>query len=250
MLAPAEAARRYEATPFRPRAGRDDVKGLVVVGLPFASGDLLCLRHFPASSFGPAYDSIWHRSPAGEWTIYTSVAPEVSCPRFFGAAASRVVQTPVELAWTGPADLEARVPAEGLRWTVRLAGTPVTRLMNAMMAMMPAAIFRSGLVLRAMSWMSTSMLAAGRFALSGRVPNRQRLEAAPSRVWMIPESRASIAGRELGAPGPLSRPATLGDFELPRRGVAMLGAMSIDAYSPALHLPVPAAQPARLTGAT
>jgi hypothetical protein len=246
MLTAAEATGRFEAAPFHPRAGRDDVKGLVVVGLPFAAGDLLCLRHFPASSFGPAYDSIWHRSSAGEWTIYTSVAPEVSCPRFFGAAASRVVRTPIEVSWRGPWELEARVPAEDLRWTLRIAGTPVTRLMNAMMAMMPAAVFRSGLVLRVMSWMSTVMLAAGRFALSGRVPNRQRLEAAPSRVWMIPESRASIAGRDPGTPGPLSSPASLGDFELPRRGVVMLGAISVEAYSPRLHLPVPTAQPPRL----
>src|SRR5262245_31605750 len=140
MLSPVEAAERHTTTPLRARPGHEDLEGFVVVGLPFASGHLLCLRHFPASTIGPAYDSVWHRSPAGQWTIYTSIAPEQSCPRFIGAAASRVVRTPVEVEWTGSSELVARVPEEDLRWTMRLGSTPVTRLMNVMMAMMPAAL--------------------------------------------------------------------------------------------------------------
>jgi hypothetical protein len=246
MLSPLEAANKPTAQPLRARTGREHLEGFVVVGLPFSSGDLLCLRHFPETTIGPAYDSLWHRSPAGEWTIYTSIAPEQSCPRFIGAAATRVVRTPVEVEWTGPSELVARVPAEDLRWTMRLAGTPITRLMNAMMAMMPAVLYRSGLVLRVMSWMSTVMLAAGRFQLSGHVPNRQLCEAAPRRIWMIPEAHASIAGRDFGRPGPLSAQTSLGDFALPQRGLFMVGGLSFEAYAPTRHLPIPAAQPPRL----
>src|SRR6185369_9435728 len=51
--APAEIMRRAPSQPPRARPGRDDVAGFAVIGLPFASGDLLCLRRFPATTFGP-----------------------------------------------------------------------------------------------------------------------------------------------------------------------------------------------------
>jgi hypothetical protein len=228
---------RRATRPLRARPGRDDVAGLAVIGVLFASGDVLCLRRFPASTFGPGYDSVWHRDPAGRWVVYTSVAPEVSCPRFIGAAISRAVETPIEIEWTGPFELAVRVPAAGLRWRMRMASTPVTRLMNAMMALMPAALFRSDLVLALMSMMSTAMLAAGRFLLSGRMPNRQWFQAGPRKLWMVPEAEASIAGRELGPTGPLATQATIGDVPLPQRGVLMLGGLSFEAYAPGRHLP-------------
>src|SRR4029078_7713923 len=96
--------------------------------------------------------------------------------------------------------LEVRVPAADLHWSMQVASTPVTRLMNLMMALMPATLFRSTLVLSMISLMSTVMLAAGRFRLWGHVPNRQWFQAGPRRLWMVPEARASIAGRDLGAP--------------------------------------------------
>jgi len=56
-------------------------------------------------------------------------------------------------------------------------------------------------------------------------------------LWMVPEARASIAGRDLGPLGPLAEPATLGDFPIPQRGVLMFGGISFEAYSPERHLP-------------
>jgi len=234
---PAEIIRSALLAPQRPRAGRDDVAGFAVVGQPFASGDLLCLRRFPASTFGPGYASVWHRAADGAWTVYTSIAPEQSCPRFIGAAISRAVETPIEVEWTGPSELAVRVPAAGLHWTMRLASTPVTRMMNFMMSLMPAALFRNDLVLAMMSLMSTALLAAGRFRLRGRVPNRQWFQAGPRRVWMVPEARASVGGRGLGAPAPLPSQASLGEVQLPQRGVLMMGAFSFEAYAPGRHLP-------------
>lgn len=64
--------------------------------------------------------------------------PEQSCSRFIGAAVSRVVETPIEVDWTGPSDLTVTVPAADLRWRMRGASTPVTRSMNLMMSIMPA----------------------------------------------------------------------------------------------------------------
>jgi hypothetical protein len=238
---PAEIIRRAPFARLRGRSGRDDVAGFAVVGQPFTSGDLLCLRCFPASTFGPGYVSVWHRSPDGRWTVYTSIAPEQSCPRFIGAAASRVIETPIEVDWTSPTDLAARVPAAGLCWNMRVASTPVTKMMNAMMALMPAVLFRSDLVLSMMSLMSTAMLAAGRFRLSGHMPNRQWFQAGPRAVWVVTEASATIAGRALGQPAPLTGQAMLGEVPLPQRGILMMGAFSFEAYAPDRHL---AARPA------
>jgi hypothetical protein len=237
----AELARRLPSGPLAAPPGREELQGFAVVGLPFASGDMLCLRRFPASSIGPAYDSVWHRGPDGEWTIYTTVSPRQSCPRFIGAAATRVVETPIAMEWTGPSALVVRIPEAGLRWDMRMAPTPITRLMNYMLALMPAALYRSDLVLSLMSRMSTLLLAAGRLQLRGRVPNRQRYQAHPRRVAMIPEARASIDGRDLGPLGPLARPVALGDFALPQRGVFMFGRVSFEAFASERHLPAPEA---------
>ena len=130
-----------------------------------------------------------------------------------------------------------RVPAVDLRWELRLASTPITGLMNLMLKLMPAALLRSDLVLTVMSAMATALLGAGRFRLRGRVPNRQWFQAGPRKIFMVPEARASIGGRALGALGPLAEQASLGDFALPQRGLVMLGSVSFEAYAPGLHLP-------------
>jgi hypothetical protein len=236
MAEPAEMA-ETPGPPLRARPGRDDVQGLAVIGLPFASRDILCLRRFPRSSFGPGYTSIWHRAPTGDWTVFTSVAPEVSCPRFIGSAISRAIETPIELDWTGPRALRVWIPAVALHWEMQLARTPITWMMNLMMAAMPAALFRSNLMLWMMSAMSTALLAAGRFRLGGHVPNRQWFQAAPRRLWMVPEARASIGGRDFGPVGPLAEQAALGELLVPQRGVLMFGGISFEAYSPERHLP-------------
>ncbi|HEY6476831.1 MAG TPA: hypothetical protein VI456_09645, partial [Polyangia bacterium] len=61
----AELVRRRDERPLPARPGREEMRGFGVVGLPFASGDVLCLRRFPASTFGPGYHSVWHRTPGG-----------------------------------------------------------------------------------------------------------------------------------------------------------------------------------------
>jgi hypothetical protein len=244
MTSLAELVQRAEGRSLRARPGRDDVRGFAVVGLPFAAGDILALRSMPASTFGPGFTSVWHRTPGGAWTIYTTIAPELSCPRFLGAAASRVVETPIEIDWTGPRTLTVRVPAAGLDWRLRLASSPVTRLMNAMLSLMPAFLYRSDLVLSLMSWMSTALLAAGRFRLRGRMPNLQWFQAGPRKIWMVPDSRAAFDERDLGPLGPLATQAAIGDFPLPQRGVFMLGNVSLEAFTPGRHLPAIAGAPA------
>ena len=56
------------------------------MGLPFASGHYLAFRDFPASSFSPAYLSVWHRDPGGDWTFYATTPGPQSCSRYFSSA--------------------------------------------------------------------------------------------------------------------------------------------------------------------
>jgi hypothetical protein len=233
---PAAMADQAAKISLKPRPGRDDVGGYAIVGQPFESGDLLCLRRFPVSTFGPGYVSVWHRSPDDDWTVYTTISPDLSCPRFIGAAVSRVVQTAIDVDWTGPSHLAVDVPEAAIDWRMHIASTPVTTMMNAMMGLMPSALFRSDPVLSAMSLMSTAMLGAGDLRLRGHMPNRQWFQAGPRLVWVVSEASASIDGRNLGGAAPLKAQARLGEVPMPQRGLLMMGAFSFEAYAPGRHL--------------
>jgi len=236
-LGPAETIARGQPGLLPWRAGRDEVAGFAVVGQPFESGDLLCLRAFPTSTFGPGYVAVWHRAADGRWTVYTSVSPDQSCPRFIGAAVSRIVEAPIELNWTGTSDLVVQVPQAQLSWKLHLVNTPVTLLMNMVMGLMPAALFENNLMLSMMSLMSTLMMAAGRLQLGGHVPNRQWFQAAPRHVWIVSSAKASMGGRDFGTPRALATQALLGAVPLPQRGVVMMGKFSFEAFVPGHHLP-------------
>ena len=82
---PRQAVEAVQAHPLLPTGDDERFTGYGVMGVPFASGHYLALRDFVATSVGPAYRAIWHRDPQGRWTIHTTGAPELSCPRYFGS---------------------------------------------------------------------------------------------------------------------------------------------------------------------
>jgi hypothetical protein len=65
-----------------PTGDDERVIGFGVMGLPFASGHYLAYRDFPATTFSPAYKSVWHRDPDGVWTFYATTRGPQSCSRF------------------------------------------------------------------------------------------------------------------------------------------------------------------------
>ena len=77
---------------------------------PFASGDILCHRRFPASSIGPAYTSIWHRDPEGAWTFYQDVGPMQACTRFFGSSVAQIENVQITTAWLAGSSMRISVP--------------------------------------------------------------------------------------------------------------------------------------------
>jgi len=234
MAEPRDLIERLERHPALPKGEGERFSGYGVMSCPFASGDILCHRRFPASSVGPAYTSIWHRDPEGEWRFYQDVEPLQACSRFFGAKLAGTVETPIETTWTAARELRLTVPGR-LAWELSLGSTIATRAMNAMGSVMPDALWKSPAVLRVMASVAGRALGAGKLRLAGRSPNGQRFVANPLLIWTIPQARAVIDGRDLGAVAPAREQARLGDFRIPRTGLFVIGRAFFDAFDPARH---------------
>ena len=186
------------------------MNGYGVMGLRFRSGHVLAMRRFTASSIGPAYTSIWHRGPNGDWVFYTNVAPGRSCPRYFGANALDAVETQIELKWTGPFSLLITMPAVPLTWEVVLGTTAATRLMNAMGQALPDGAWRSPSVLTTMGAMAGPLLGVG--ALACRAWSQMDSASSPIRGPCGRSSRAGRGSREKiwARPAPCIRRPTWG----------------------------------------
>lgn len=215
---PQEYAQWAETAPTLPAGGAERFAGYALMGIPFSTGHVLAYRRFTASSVGPGYHAVWLRRPDGRWTIHADVPPESSCARYFGAALSETVHGPVTGNWTGPQSLTITVPGV-LHWRLELESTPATAALSAMARAMPAAVWRSDRLLKAMGAMMGPALRCGRMALAGLVPNGQSFRACPLRVWMVGSSTATIDGVDAGNPQPLAIQEHLADFWVPQRGL-------------------------------
>lgn len=233
---PRDYAQRAEGARVAKNEREEAFSGYGVMGLPFASGHVLGLRRFPASSIGPGYFSIWHRDPAGRWDFYADVEAMSSCNRFFGAAVAGFKQTEIRVSWPGPHTLVVEMPAEEFRWEATLKPTAATRLMNAMGAVMPEPFWKSRLVLNLMGRVAGPLLGAGKVRLFGAAPNRQQFIANPKRIWIVASSKASLAGEDFGAPGPLPEQTQLGDFMIPQRGILAVGGSYFEPLDETRHL--------------
>lgn len=220
-MTPSTMVDRIERDPMLPDGPGDSFSGYAVIGLPFRSGHALALRRFAASSLGPAYTSVWHRSPSGRWTFYSTAAPEVSCARYFGGCVDRNVVTPIQIGWVTPWAL--RVAVEGqLLWEVTLRTSLTTRILSALTAALPPRAWHAEALLRRMGPMAGLALGAGHLNLTGQTPNGHRFVVNPRHLWLIQASRAVVSGEDLGPPGSLDEQASLGDVLIPQRGVFAL----------------------------
>lgn len=201
-----------------PTGEGDRFAGYAVIGLPFASGHVLSLRRFPASSVGPGYTSVWHRNPDGYWTFYSTVAPEQGCSRYFGREVEKNVVMPIQIEWRGPAQFLV-VAGSTITWEVTLAESTASRAMNVAARLLPESVWRKPSVLRAMGAAARLAFSTGRINLTGRTPNGHEFVANPRQVWPVNGSRAIISGVDAGAPGPLAKQARLRDFLIPQRGM-------------------------------
>ena len=209
--------------------------GYGVLGLPFTLGHMLAFRRFAASSIGPPYTSVWHRTPDGQWTFYVDVEPGRSCPRYWASAVAEVVCAQIDLTWTGADTLSVSIPAHRLEWAMRMEALPAARLLNAATVMTPWAALRSERLLTRLGPLAGRMLDAGPVTLTGRAPNGQRFALLPRRLWSVIASAAVVRGRDVGPLGPLQEQPTLGELLLPNRGIFGTGESWFEAFDPALH---------------
>ena len=196
----------------------DRFSGYAIIGLSFQSGHILALRGFSASSIGPGYTSVWHRDPSGSWTFYSTVAPDLSCARYFGGQVERNVVTPIDIAWAD--SMRFRVAVGNLiEWHVALGTSAATWLLNTVARAIPELAWQSPAVLRLMGDAAKVTLGTGRMNFTGLTPNGHRFIGNPRRVWLIESSHALVQGVSVGPLGPLADQASLGDLLLPQRGL-------------------------------
>lgn len=232
---PREVARRFEHASGHPGSQRERFRGYGVMGLPFASGHVLGLRRFPVSSIGPGYTSIWHRSPDGRWSFWSTVAPEISCARYAGEISDDTRQANIRLAWPEAYRLEITCDDPTLSWEVTLGATSMSRALSSLAQRLPAQFLAHENLLRVLGPTAGTLLGAGRLALMGKMPNGQTFHLVPSHVWPVTASRAEVEGVDLGSPAPLPRQAAIGDFRIPQHGLLAVGAVDFDPLDPSRH---------------
>lgn len=223
--APRELVSALEASPTLPGGTSERFAGYGVMGLPFRSGHLLAMRRFPASSVGPAYQSVWHRDPHGRWTFFQDVAPDVACTRFFGAAVDEIVNARIDVAWSTSTDVSITVVADGHRldWQISLSSSNVTRMMDFIGSILPDAWWRSQRFLAIMARLIAPILHTGELRLTGVAPNGQQFLVNPTMTWLITDTAATLDGSDLGDIGPAPLQGRLGDFRVPQRGLFAIG---------------------------
>jgi hypothetical protein len=223
MATVAGSALEAEGRPDLPEGEEDRFAGYGIMGLPFASGHVLAMRRFPASSIGPAYTSIWHRDPAGRWVFWQDQPAELACPRYFSAAVAEATQVGIDLEWIEPSTIRLAVPEQRFEWTTTLRTSGVSTVLNAVAAVLPDRLWKAKPFLSLMGPMAGTALRAGRVGLAGVAPNGQRFIANPLRVWLVADTAASLGGTDFGPMGPLDEQAALGDFWIPQRGIFAIG---------------------------
>jgi hypothetical protein len=227
-------------------AGQDDhFYGYGVMGLPFASGHVLAMRKMH-SSVGPTYQSVWHRSPDGAWTMWSDVDPSQSCPRYWGNDLRRAIRAPIDISWPGPSRMTVRIDGgRDLDWEVQLGSSLVTRTLSAVGRIIPNALWRRPAVLSAMGAVVGPMLGAGRMALQGNASNGQRFRVNPELVWFVTGGAAVLGGADLGEFGPLPERVSLADFVIPQRGVLAVGHVFFESSDEARRRSATSVGPAR-----
>jgi hypothetical protein len=222
VRSPRDCALESEQHPVLPPGAEERVSGYGVMGQPFASGHVLGLRRWTASSVGEQFTSIWHRDPEGIWHFYESAQPQFACSRWFGHGVQESTVVDIEVAWDSPHVLHVSVP-DLVDWTLTLGTSPMTRVMSGAGRVLPLRAWRSPSMLKAMGAVASTTLRVGRVGMTGLTANGLPFDANPMRIWRVVGATATINGHDAGPPAPLPEQARLGDFWIPQRGIFAMG---------------------------
>jgi hypothetical protein len=215
-----------------PWADHEYVRGYSVMVLPFSSGNLLGLRVWPQSDFGP-YVSVWHRSPDGDWSIYSDgPSLEATCARYWNPAIRHASLTSIDISWTGPNELRVEMEEPELVWTMTISAPPLLRGLNAVSSKLPLWSWKLGLLRRGREWMAERLLGMGDLRFSFTMPSGHDAVIMPEEVFFIDESDAELDGHSLGDPVRLQTNPTIGGVPLPTRPTFVLGQAQMETTDP------------------
>jgi hypothetical protein len=200
----------------------DAFGGFGILGVYFEKGDVLVFRRTTASSKGPPFSSIWHRSPEGEWAFIVDVEPARSCPHYFGHAGTRVVRCAIRHRWRSDHELVIDAPAAGYSLCLRLQQTPATRILSVACLAIPAFLFSSPATAGTAGWLAGRLLGTRPLVLQGTAPNGHRFAIRPRGIWHVTATAALLQGRDPGPFRRLKQRVALGGFVLPERPLMVL----------------------------
>ncbi|GFG49963.1 hypothetical protein CQY20_25620 [Mycolicibacterium agri] len=233
---PRDAVAAVLTNPVLPDGDDERFAGFGVMGLPFESGHYLALRQFPTASFAPAYLSVWHRDPAGNWTFYATTPAEQSCARYFSSATdNEAVQCDIDIEWVTPWWFRVTIPGL-LQWSVHVESTFASRMLSALADRLPESAWTNRSALGVIGRVAGTMLGAGDIRLAGAAPNGQRFMVAPRKVWAVAASRAVLGGEDLGPIGRLPQQARLADFRPPQTGICVIGTGHFENFDETVHV--------------
>jgi hypothetical protein len=206
-----------------PWADHEFVRGYSVMVVPFSSGDLLGLRIWLQSDFGP-YVSVWHRSPDDDWSIYSDdISLNTTCSRYWNPAIQQASLTDIVVTWTGPNELRVEMEEPHLVWTMRISAPVFLKALNAVSSKLPLWTWKPDLLRRGREWMAERLLGMGDLDFSFTMPSGQNTVIVPEEVFFIEDSDAELDGRSLGGPVRLETNPTIGGVPLPTRPTFVLG---------------------------
>ena len=206
-----------------PLPGFEYVRGYGVFALPFDTGHILALRVFPENDFAP-YRSVWHRTPGGEWAIYSD-APrlDVACPRYYSSAAKHNGFARIEVTTTGPAALSITMDAPSLEWHFTVARPALVSVMNLLSRNLPESMLRRPAVLSAFERLGGLLFDLGDVTLSGTAPNGHASVLLPRQMFPIVAATATLNGMDLGKPVRSATNPSIGTLRLPARPMFAVG---------------------------
>ncbi|OBK74054.1 hypothetical protein [Mycobacterium sp. 1274761.0] len=233
---PLDAVKAVLDNPVLPDGDDERFAGFGVMGLPFENGHYLALRQFPTASFAPAYLSVWHRDPAGDWTFYATTPAEQSCARYFSSATGNdAVQCDIDVTWVTPWWFRVTIPGL-LEWSVHLQSTFVSRMLTKVAGLLPESAWTNRSMLDILGRVAGMTLGAGDLRLAGAAPNGQHFMVAPRKVWTVCASRAVLCGEDLGPIGRLKEQARLADFRPPQTGICVIGTGHFETFDETVHI--------------
>jgi len=222
VKSPRDHALESEQQPMLPPGTEERVSGYGVMGQPFASGHVLGLRRWTASSVGEQFTSIWHRDPDGNWHFYESAQPQFACSRWFGHGVQESTVVDIDVTWEA-ANVLRITSSQLIDWKLTVESSPMTRVMSYAGRVLPLPAWRSSAMLKVMGAVASSTLGVGKVSMTGLTANGLPFDANPQRIWRVVDASATINGQDVGPPAPLGEQARLGDFWIPQRGIFAMG---------------------------